>query len=154
MKESLYIRIIEFGLKHPDGFTVKEVIGNKNLNLQEWEKSVIRVHLANAHTNYHQTQVLNHNSNIESMFLEIKEGSYGASGTYIINFDAEFKYIDYQELKFARENARSARNFSIVAIIISMLSILTAILIPLLVTQTVKIDPLQINDIKEGVNKK
>ncbi|PIS06105.1 MAG: hypothetical protein COT80_02435 [Candidatus Buchananbacteria bacterium CG10_big_fil_rev_8_21_14_0_10_33_19] len=45
--------------------------------------------------------------------------------TYIINIDSEFKYPDYQELRFAQNNARTARNYSIIAIALALLSLTT-----------------------------
>ena len=117
------------------------------MNLQEWEKNIVTVHLENARVNHYQTQTLNRNSNIETLFLEIKGDP--ARHTYIINLNSEFKYLDYQELKFARENAKTARNFSLIAIMISILSVMVAILIPILFKQTIQIDDYQFNDIKK-----
>ena len=151
MEKSIYIKIIEFGLKHPDGFTG---ISDKDLDLKEWEKDIVKTYLSNARVNFYETQTLNRNSNVETPFLVINThgGPKNDTYTYIVNFDTHFKYLDYQELKFARENAKTARSLSLVAIILAGLSILIAILIPVFIKQTIKIDNNQFNRIEEQLN--
>ena len=100
-------------------------------------------------------------SNIETPFLLVEMGPSGFYGdvnhTYIISYDANFKYIDYQELKFARETAKEAKKFSKLAIGISILAFLASILMPIYIakyfTQTIKLDSSQLELIQKSTNK-
>ena len=58
--------------------------------------------------------------------------------------DSQFKYIDYLELKEARETATKAHRIAMSAIIISLISIIVMSFI----IQTVKIDQQQYDEIK------
>lgn len=75
----------------------------------------------------------------DSLFLVLyapNSNDYQDQGNkYVISLDSQFSFIDYQELKFARQNAREAKILSWVAIAISIFSLL----IPVLTTQEVRI---------------
>ncbi len=38
MKENIYIRVIKFGIEHPEGFNYDGIINDKQLKLNDWEK--------------------------------------------------------------------------------------------------------------------
>lgn len=88
----------------------------------------------------------------ETLFSVVERGATTShiadSWKYCINFDARFKYIDYQELKLARDTASSARKLAILAIIVA---ILVPILTALFVTQSVKIETGQLEEVKASV---
>ncbi|MEX2514954.1 MAG: hypothetical protein WD335_02370 [Candidatus Paceibacterota bacterium] len=70
IEENIFLRAIEFGMRHPEGFTYMEII--KSLNLKEesneWKKKIIGKYLHSAYLNARQTKLLEHNSNIETPF--------------------------------------------------------------------------------------
>jgi hypothetical protein len=145
--ENFYIRVIEYGIKHPDGFTYNEIIDNKELDLKDWEKESIKKYFNNAFINSYRDESKSRSGDAETLFLIINKGGSSYDSRYVINFDCYFKYIDYQELKLAQKNAKTAKKLSLWAIIIALLSIITAILIPIFVRQTVKIDMEQVDQI-------
>ncbi len=148
-EENFYIRVIEYGIKHPDGFTYDEIIDSKELGLKDWEKEAMKKYFHNAYVNFNQNESMGKSGSAETLFLLINRKNLNFihdSNKYTINFDSHFKYIDYQELKFARENAKTAKTLSLCAIGIAVLSIAAAIFAQLWLN-TVRIDPEQINRI-------
>lgn len=149
-EKSLYIRVIELALKYPKGFKFADIIDNKKLSLEDWEKNIVMRHFKNAcdHFNW------NDNTKGETIFLFI-HGNHSQPNSpdnmYMLTFDAEFTFIDFLELKFARENAREARILSTRSILISIIAIIVSVLLPLatalLMTQTIKIDSNQVKSI-------
>lgn len=150
MEESIYIRIIKYGLKHPGGFSADEIIGGKELNLKDWEVELVSNYIEKAFKN--ETFYIGSGyPNAETLFLCIKRaGSVTDKDTkYVINLDAHFKYIEYVELREAREVARKAQRLAWIAIIISSVSVIAAIIVALLVTQTVKLEIGQLNQLMD-----
>ncbi|MBX4198586.1 hypothetical protein KW782_04650 [Candidatus Parcubacteria bacterium] len=148
--ESLYIRVIEYALKYPEGFKFADIIKSKELNLKEWEVNLLSRHFHDACRRYNEGE----NTKGETIFLFIHGDHQKANSPdndYILNFETEFTYIDYQELKFARENAREAKSLSIRAIVISVLALVASIVTPIFIakfmTQTVEINSTQLQSI-------
>ena len=159
MDKSIFLRVIEHGLKFPNGFKYNQFIGGLQLN--GWEKKVADEYFKAANLNSRSLNQTITASNIETPFLLVEMGPSGFYGdvnhTYIISYDANFKYIDYQELKFARETAKEAKKFSKLAIGISILAFLASILMPIYIakyfTQTIKLDSSQLELIQKSTNK-
>ena len=158
-QQSIFLRVIEHGLKFPNGFKYNQFI--EGLKLDGWEKKVADEHFKAANLNSRSLNQTITASNIETPFLLVEMGPSGFYGdvnhTYIISYDANFKYIDYQELKFARETAKEAKKFSKLAIGISILAFLASILMPIYIakyfTQTIKLDSSQLELIQKSTNK-
>ncbi len=146
--ENFYIRVIEYGIKHPDGFTYNEIIDNKDLDLKDWEKESIKKYFNNAFINSYRDESKSRSGDAETLFLIISKGGSSCDSRYVINFDCYFKYIDYQELKLAQKNAATAKKLAIYAIGIAIASMIITVLIPIFITQTVKIDMEQIDQNK------
>src|SRR3989344_8396274 len=153
-ESNVYIRTIEFGLKYPNGFSYGEIINNSELELREWEKSVIDEYLKNAYENFSFGDLAEGNADRETLFLMIKKGKgdfTDDSYRYTINLDAYFKFIDYEEIRLARKAARDAK-------ILSWMAIIIAILIPFFaaryINQTVNIDHSQFEELKTMLEKK
>ena len=156
-QDSLYVRVIQFALKFPDGFKYSDIINSKELNLQSWESNIIGRHFEDALNRYKS----NDKTRGETIFLFIhgETGSYQSQeNKFILTLEAEFAFTDYQELKFARENAKQARNLSLLAISISMFAIIVSVLVPYLIArnmiQNVKIDSGQLQYMKDLINSK
>jgi hypothetical protein len=160
-KESLYIRVIEFALESPDGFTYSDIIESTELSLTPWEVYVIDRFFYNANQRNHH----NNNTIGETIFLQISDTPNpeykSKTHKYILTFESEFTFIDYLELKFARENAKEAQRFSRKAIRFSVIAIIVSALVPFIVawivTQNIKVDNTQFQEIKntiESVNTK
>jgi len=142
MKENIYIRVIKFGIEHPEGFNYEKIINDKQLELNDWEKNIVDKYLDRAFKNEQSLTINSNYPNLETLFLVVeKTTDYKDDKTkFIINLDSQFKYIDYLELKEARETASRAHKIAMGAIIISVISII--------IIQTVKIDQQQYNEIK------
>jgi hypothetical protein len=67
--------------------------------------------------------------------------------------DLVSKVTDYDELKEARKNAKQARNFSLGAIAIAILTIFVSLGIALFSTQDVKLDSINFQNITQDLNK-
>lgn len=143
IENSIYLRVIDYGLEFPEGFTYDQIIDG--LKLEGWERKIINEYLETAYKNYNTSGV---KGNAETPFLLAQIGPsisfMHPAHEYIVSYDASFKFIDYHELRFARENAREARSLSIKAVIISVIAVLVSVIIPILIAQfmaqTVKID--------------
>ncbi len=152
---SVFLCIIEFGLKHPDGFTHSNI--TSALKLADWERTTTERYLDNAYRNTCNSGIPSQSTSLETPFFATKvnklQGYQSVENTYIVSFDAHFKYLDYQELKFARQNAKEAKKLAIVAIIISALATLASIVVPILVAewlnQTVRLDDVQFQAIQQ-----
>ncbi len=161
MKKDIYIKLIEFGRKNYSGFNYEDL--NKSQELDDDIKEVGNIMLKNAYSNTFKS-IHGGYSNLETMFL-VKSNNGGYIENYIdpkikyvLNLDADFKYIDYQELKHARRMSREAKKTSEksikIAIIAMMLSVIIPIIVALLFTQTIKVNRNQFNEIKTLINNK
>lgn len=172
--DSLYISIIEkIKGRFSEGFSYLDLLNIPILS--EKELKITKIHLHNTLFNLKSSQ---YNSLFrETIFTAISPddpGSYDdhfhpsklrlcntdtkdivySKVIFTVSLETEFKYIDYQELKFARENAEEARKFSIIAIVIAIISVFVAILMPLIITQTVNIDDEQFKVINKVIENK
>ena len=143
----IHIKLLKFGETKPEGFCFYDLLSEKNeLNLNKWEQCILKKYFYNAHENTKKYDPGGF-PNLETLFLLIEGENMpdfkDDRCKYIINLDSKFKYIDFIELQEARKNAKSARNFSVVAIVISLISIVVA----LLITQNVRLDNNQFNKI-------
>src|SRR5688572_14282044 len=126
-EKSLYIRVIKLASEYPEGFKYSDIVNNSVLNLKPWETKIIQRHFEYALIRYRGGQ----NTSGETMFLFIDgsaDQSQSDQNTYILNFDTQFTFIDYQELKFARENAKEAKMLAFIAIMISVVALVIQIL--------------------------
>ncbi len=143
--ESFLIRAIKWGLNHPQGFSVSEVTEATELSLSDREKDVLKTYLQIAHKNHYSIGVTGAGPvNPDTLFLALYILDYNnyADGRnkYVISLESHFNFIDYQELRLARKNAKDAKISAFIAIAISVL----AILIPVLTTQDIEVR----NDVK------
>lgn len=149
--KSSLIRVIEWGLNHPDGFGVAEILDDTVLSLNPQEKDIIRTYLQIAYKNsYTMTVTGSGPVSSESLFLILHRfgTDYLNEGNkYVISLDAHFSFIDYQELKFARQNAKEAKSLSVLAILISAAALIIPVIVAVCMTQDVKIDNEQMNSL-------
>lgn len=155
LEDSIFLRVIDYGLEYPDGFTFEQVM--EGLKLEGWEQKIIEEYFYNAYSNDNSKRGVNPGGSMETPFFLIKRGGGNYQDDtyrYIVSYDANFKFIDYHELKFARENAKEARSLATIAIAVSVGAAITSIIMPILVaqwfTQTVKIDEAQILQIQSN----
>ncbi|MCK5475689.1 MAG: hypothetical protein KAI71_03860 [Candidatus Pacebacteria bacterium] len=146
MKENIYIRVIKFGIEHPEGFNYDSIINDKQLKLNNWEKNIVNRYLNRAYENEQPLTINSNYPNLETLFLAVETttGYQDDKTKFIINLDSQFKYIDYLELKEARKTAAEAYRTAMGAIILSVISIIVMIFI----TQTIKMDQSQYKEIK------
>lgn len=157
LEDSIFLRVIDYGLSYPDGFPYPQLI--EGLKLEGWELKIVQEYLETAYKNAYIAKISGQRGNAETPFFLVEEGPSSGyqdpTHKYIISFDAHFKFIDYHELKFARENAREAKSLSIKAIAISVGAVFVSIVVPIMIaqffTQTVEIQPSQIESIKQSI---
>ena len=153
LEDSIYLRVIDYGLGYPDGFAYQKLTGD--LNLEGWELETIKEHFYIASRNYENVRGLHESANTETLFFVVKRGGSDFTDEnwkYIISLDANFKFIDYHELKFARENAKEARILATIAIAVSIGAALVSIFMPIFVaqwfTQNVRLDDVQLQSLR------
>lgn len=157
LEDSIFLRVIDFGLKRPDGFTFEDIMSG--LSLQGWKRTIVQEYLNTAYQNAYNARI-GRGVTGDTPFFVIKSGGSNYqddSYKYTISFDAQFSYLDYQELKFARKNAKEARTLANRAINISLgalvVSIFMPILVALLLTQTVKLDEGQLQSLQSNTTR-
>ena|SRR3989304_4212993 len=153
--QSLFLRVISLGLRYPKGFKYSDIINNKALALNEWERNIIDRHFSDACYRYRSSDV----TKGDTIFFFILGNAlqhYSNENDYIINIDSEFKYLDFQELQFARQNAKEAKKLSWYAIFLAILAIIVSASIPFLVarkvTQNITVDDKQFEKLYEIIN--
>lgn len=154
LRKNMLLRVIELGIKHPDGFTYSDIIDNGELRLTSWEKEILDRYFTNAFRNLQGANSLRP-ADAETIFLVLKTGENphtNNSWLYTINLDTHFKYIDYLELREARENAKEARKLASWAILVSVIAIVVSIFVPSFITQEVQLPESQIQGIKDIFN--
>ena len=108
-KDNLYIRISEFGRKHPEGFSASELKGALELN--EWEIRIVDEYIRNAIMNgQYLGKEMGMQSTLDTMFFVIVRGD---DAKFIIKYDAYFNYIDFLEFKEALKSSNTAKNLAL-----------------------------------------
>ncbi|MBI5004490.1 hypothetical protein HZC00_05360 [Candidatus Kaiserbacteria bacterium] len=154
LEDSIFLRVIDHGLGYPDGFSYTELVDG--LELEGWERKIVDEYLEIAYKNAYNAGIHGIRGSAHSPFFLVREGATGGfmhqDHKYIMSFDAHFKFIDYHELKFARENAKEAKHLAVIAIAVSIGAALAAIVMPVVVaqmlTQTVRIDETQLKSLQ------
>ena len=154
MEDSIFLRAIDFGLGYPDGFTYVQMVDG--LRLEGWERKIVDEYLETAYKNAYNARITGQRGNADTPFFLVQHGSSMVfmhdSHKYIISFDAHFKFIDYHELKFARENAKEAKYLATIAIAVSVGAALVSIVMPIFIaqwfTQTVKLNEAQLKSLQ------
>jgi len=155
IEDNIFLNLIKFGLSHPNGFCHQEIVDGLELNngVQDWERDIVEKYLHSAYVNARETKLMGQSGNSETPFLLVGHPRGQAfsdnENRYTLTFDAHFKFIDYQELRLARENAKEAKKLSMYAIGISVSAILVSLLISLFWSQNVRIDPGQFRVLNE-----
>lgn len=155
LTNNLYIRVIEYCSRFPNGLKYYEVLDSEELKLDEIEKTIIARYLKGAEINY-QAKQANVSANSETLFVVVSGDSRNSAENplkFIINIDSHFKYIEYLELKLARKSAEESKRLSTFAIMISISAIIVSILIPLVTTQDVRITKEQIEDFHKIIDR-
>lgn len=148
-KGNLYIKILEFGNEHPEGFHTNEI--KESLKLSEWENKILVTHLVNAYKN---RLVGNTQPNIPSLFTCILEGGDFQSGNskYILDPGSYFNYIDYQELITARKSSEDANKNARVAVYIAIISMIISVIFSCWqILKSTTIDQNQLNKIIQAI---
>lgn len=147
MKKDIYIKLLEFADKHPEGFNFKMINEDSGLNLNDWESAILTKNLRTAYMN--ETNELNAPER-ETLFKCINYGGgwSGEVSLYIANINSRFNYIDYQELKYAMRNSRTAIWIAIITMLVSIGCSIWQIYSP------VKIIDNQFNEMKRLINNK
>ena len=150
-KSDFYIELLKFCDGICGEFSYSQLKDGLLKDAKEWEEKIVSTYLDSAHKNKWNQDVGKY-SDYETIFWCTHHGSSPISNDskYILSYNAKFNYIDYLELQLARNNAVKARNYSIIAIAIAVLSIIITVLIPLLIRQTIRIDDNQLKFIQES----
>jgi len=103
-KDDIYIKVLEYGNEHKDGFTLEELI--KDLGLNGKKERLVRESVLNRGNIFHEVGAM--------------EGI--AAKSYMLSFEDKFKLLEYVELREARRNSIIATILAIIAIMISVLT--------------------------------
>ncbi|MCC6290793.1 hypothetical protein IT398_01870 [Candidatus Nomurabacteria bacterium] len=153
METHFLIQVLEWAEKKPNGFTKEELIASRTF--ENWEKEILDGYFADADTNHKRTGLPSFTYLPETIFHVIRMNPKKA---YVLTPDAFFKYIDYTELKLARQTAKEAKNSSEKSIKISSFSVRIAIfaimisLLALFMTQTVKLEDEQFRRVESLIS--
>lgn len=112
-KKFLIIDLIEQGLKDNSVYFTEEEYSNWVKKLPEKDVQIAHYFRNNCFNNWSETK-----HGIKTHYLRLKPEFY-------------FNYIDHLELIEARKNAKEARYFALIAIIISVLAIVIGVFMPL-----------------------
>ncbi|MBP9812551.1 hypothetical protein KBC86_04160 [Candidatus Gracilibacteria bacterium] len=133
-KNNLYLKVLEFGVSHPSGFKLKDLL--EKLRLEEWEAAIVyeyaRIALFNRYNNLSPRDTIFlkiDKSSAETSGLNIKsERDEIMNGLLILRHDSFLSYIDYLELQQAINNSKEANKHAKTATIIAIASICIAII--------------------------
>jgi len=150
MKKDFFIRLLEYGERHPKGFNLKQVTSDKRLKLNDWEKRLVEKYIENSCKNETMYGAGGF-PNLETPFLAVQRlGKYHEDNNkFIISLDSRFKYIDYLELKEARQSAQKANKNAIIAISIAIVTLLISIIFSIIqIVKPVELDKIQFKEVK------
>ncbi len=122
MEKDLYIRILQFGDKNPEGFSYTQLI--KECNIRDKEIDIVDKYFSHAYHN--PFKGAKGDPPLETPFFLLYapanlEGKYKDEKIkYILTIEAKFKYIDYLELTEAMKNAKIATRIAIASILITL----------------------------------
>lgn len=135
--KNLFVRICEYGIKHPDGFTINELCESLDVSKDSWEYVVIHLH---AVTSLHSGRAdwgQKFNPELNTIFQVIK---YIHPETklvtniqidqpittvdvsihfFILKSTTVFDYLDFKEYEGARKASKKATCFAIISICIT-----------------------------------
>ena len=123
-KEDIYISILKLAKeKELEGFDYNDIYDlaeeKKYLSNEELDK------IKNNNIDYRDDILKNKKIKLEAIFVEVANMQFSCSDKKsIMSFESYFKLIEHEELSEARKNAREARWLAIIAIIISLISVL------------------------------
>jgi hypothetical protein len=118
--DSIHIRAVRYGAEHPNGFSYSNIQNHYSRRAEEWE--VVKVFLLAAKRNKES------GLNITTPFQVLRNrGSADEDTDFILSYEAAFNYLDFQELKQAINNAKSASLTAVIAIGISVASMVFSI---------------------------
>ena len=141
MESHFLIKVLAWASKRTEGFTSAELYND--FTFPNWQRTLLDKHFQHATENTSRRGMPSYPEISETIFYHIQ------GGIFVLSTEALFKYIDYKELELARKNATQARNYSLVAIGISVLAIMVSALVPIWIankmTQTVEISDEQVS---------
>ena len=107
MKQNLYIRLLEFGLNQPNGFSHEEL--ETHLNLNEWEKKIVNKFIELAlNTGRPVPGPTGYIPDSENTIFVLISNDHPIGARFILSHNAFFSYLDYLELQSAKETSNSA----------------------------------------------
>ncbi|GEM_PF-4745298 len=118
-EDSIHIRAIRYGVKYPNGFMYADIKHYYSKRLSEW--AIVDEFLNEAWNNKKGVT----NRITPFVLLEKMENGNIEQSKYTVSYEAYFAYLQYR-------NAKAARYWSIVAIVIAALSMLGSIVFSIL----------------------
>lgn len=136
--KNLFIRICEFGINHPDGFSIENLCISLNISKDTWEYDAIEIQ---AHSSLYSGRTdWNHSSfnpELNSLFQVIKfiepttknviifkndivlPSSDISNYIFILRHTTVFNYLDFKEYKAASKNSTIATVIAVISILIT-----------------------------------
>jgi hypothetical protein len=126
MEKHFITKILKFSAGKSEGFTYDQVY---NIGLSDDEKVILDKYLTTAWNNEYGRMSENSEN---TMFQMLKYGGISssikdASNKFILNLDSLFAFVDFEELRFSKENAEAAKKQAINALKISIFSLAVSV---------------------------
>ncbi len=158
LEKDLYIKLLDYGFKNPQGFNFKTI--KEYLKLNEYDERILEINIENAFINTRNRDVDSKAAVQETIFLCLadRQGRHFDEGKkYVLTLEARGKYIDYLELTEARKfsqkaslDAKRAINIAKWALIVSIIIAFISIIFSLIqILRPIKIDKSQFNQVIE-----
>jgi len=129
MKKHFIINVFEWAKEKTEGFSYNELISY--IRPRQFEQDFLNKQFHAAHENTSRysgtTEPI-----LETIFFVVNKGNNYTDEVekFTLTPDALFKIIDYEELSFARRNAKEARRLSLKAIWVSVWALIVSAAIP------------------------
>jgi len=133
IKKNLYIKIMEFGDKHQQGFIYQDL--KDALELEPWEDKIVQEYMNNAIKNGkgrpHWNGIIGSGGfiepDIETIFFVIDMMGGINDSKFVIKYDAYFSYINYLELQEMKKSSKWAMRTAVVSIFIGIIGAIVSI---------------------------
>lgn len=132
-EKSIYIKVLEYGENHPQGFVFQKI--KDDLNLSEDETKLLQAEIPTGRILTYVRQ------------LPQEQAVRGDIHLMMLTFEGRSKLLEYRELQATSESARIALIIAIISIILTFLSII----VPFFNTTEVQLNKKQADSFIEAI---
>lgn len=137
-KPNIFIRILELGEE-------RGVSGINEHEFKEWALAQSDIQSENT------SEFVNARVLLKESFYEVDKG-HGNPNVFVLKNEYYFRLIEFEELRLSRDASKSAKKYSIVALCLSVLAILSGVYASYQqMNNPVQLDPLQIEKLVDSI---